>query len=68
MSVHREKASKDRHGFIERVFDCFGRDLRPGIPKLEYMYPGGPEARLKRGALRCRHHIQPTVIRTFDQA
>jgi len=28
MSVHRDKVSKDRHGFIERMFDCFGRDLR----------------------------------------
>jgi len=28
MSVHREKVSKDRQGFIERVFDCFGWDLR----------------------------------------
>ena len=29
---------------------------------------GGPEARLKRGALWWRHHTQPTVISTFDQA
>jgi len=28
MSVHHEKVSKDKQGFIERVFDCFGRDLR----------------------------------------
>jgi len=28
MSVHRQKVSKDKQGFIERVFDCFGRDLR----------------------------------------
>jgi len=31
MSVHREKVSKDKQGFIEKVFDCFcsfGRDLR----------------------------------------
>jgi len=28
LSVHREKVSKDKQGFIERVFDCFGRDLR----------------------------------------
>ena len=28
MSVHREKVSKDKQGFIERVFDCLGRDLR----------------------------------------
>ena len=27
---------------------------------------GGPEARLKRGALWWRHHNQPTVIITFD--
>jgi len=27
-SVHREKVSKDKQGFIEGVFDCFGRDLR----------------------------------------
>jgi len=23
-----EKISKDKQGFVERVFDCFGRDLR----------------------------------------
>jgi len=28
MSVHREKVSEGKQGFIERVFDCFGRDLR----------------------------------------
>ena len=28
MSHHREKVSKDKQGFVERVFDCFGRDLR----------------------------------------
>ena len=28
MSVRREKVSKDKQGFIERVFDYFGRDLR----------------------------------------
>jgi len=28
MSVHREKVSKDKQGFIERAFDCFGRDLK----------------------------------------
>jgi len=28
MSVDREKVSKDKQGFIERVFACFGRDLR----------------------------------------
>jgi len=28
MSVHREKVGKDKQGFIEKVFDCFGRDLR----------------------------------------
>ena len=27
MSVHREQVSKDKQGFIERVFDCFGGDL-----------------------------------------
>jgi len=27
-SVHREKISKDEQGFIERVLDRFGRDLR----------------------------------------
>jgi len=29
---------------------------------------GGPVPRLKRGALWRRHHTQPTVISTFDQA
>jgi len=29
---------------------------------------GGPEARLKKGPLWWRHHTQPTVISTFDQA
>ena len=24
MSVHREKVSEDKQGFIQRVFDCFG--------------------------------------------
>jgi len=28
MSVQREKVSTDKQGFIKRVFDCFGRDLR----------------------------------------
>ena len=29
MSVHHEKVNIiDKQGFIERVFDCFGRDLR----------------------------------------
>jgi len=28
MSVHREKVSKEKQGFIERMFDYFGRDLR----------------------------------------
>jgi len=27
MSVHREKVSKGKQGFLERVFDCFERDL-----------------------------------------
>jgi len=27
MSVQRE-VSKDKQGFVERVFDCFGRELR----------------------------------------
>ena len=27
MSVHRQKVSKDKQGFIESGFDCFGRDL-----------------------------------------
>ena len=27
MSVHREKVSKDKQGFIERVFDCFDEIL-----------------------------------------
>jgi len=30
MSIHREKVSKgklDNQGFIERVLECFGRDL-----------------------------------------
>jgi len=31
MSVHRENVSKDKQGFIERVFDCFGQDLRPAM-------------------------------------
>jgi len=26
--LHREKVSKDKQEFMERVFDCFGRDLR----------------------------------------
>jgi len=29
MSVHSEKVNQDKEGFIERVLDCFGRDLRP---------------------------------------
>jgi len=28
MSVHREKITKDKQGFIERMLDRFGRDLR----------------------------------------
>jgi len=28
MSVHREKVSQDKQGFIERVTDRFGRDPR----------------------------------------
>jgi len=28
MSIAREKISKDKHGFIERVIDRFGRDPR----------------------------------------
>jgi len=28
MSVHREKLSKGKQGFIQRVFDRFGGDLR----------------------------------------
>ena len=28
MSVHCEKVSKGRQGFIERMFYCFGQDLR----------------------------------------
>jgi len=28
MSVHREKISKDKKGFIESVIDRFGRDLK----------------------------------------
>jgi len=32
---NREKVSKDKQGFIERVVDCFGRDLR----RLQLMFP-----------------------------
>jgi len=28
MSVHREKVSNGKQGFIEMVLDCFGRDRR----------------------------------------
>jgi len=28
MSAHSEKVSEDQQGFIERVLNCFGRDLR----------------------------------------
>jgi len=28
VSVPREKLSRDKRGFIERVIDCFGRDFR----------------------------------------
>jgi len=27
-NIHREKISKDKQGFIERVPDCLGRDIR----------------------------------------
>jgi len=27
MGVHRENVSKDKQGFVEKGFDCFGRDL-----------------------------------------
>jgi len=32
---HREKVSKDKQSFIERVFECFGRDLR----RLQLLFP-----------------------------
>jgi len=35
MIVHWEKVSKDRQGFIEMVFDWFGRDLR----RLQLLFP-----------------------------
>jgi len=36
MIVHREKVSKDKQGFIERVFDSFGRDLK----RLQFLFLG----------------------------
>jgi len=33
--VHREKFSKDKQGFIEMVFDCFGQDLS----RLQLLFP-----------------------------
>jgi len=35
MTAHREKVSKDNQSFIERVFECFGRDLR----RLQLLFP-----------------------------
>jgi len=34
MGVPREKISKDKQGFIERVIDRFGRDLR----RLQFLF------------------------------
>jgi len=34
-SVHREKISKDKQGFIERMLDSFGRDLRRLQPLIQ---------------------------------
>jgi len=35
MTVITVKVSKDKQSFIERVFECFGRDLR----RLQLLFP-----------------------------
>jgi len=50
MSVHREKISKDKQGFIESVLDRFGRDIR----RLQILFLSRPAT--KGGAGGLRHH------------
>jgi len=46
MSVHREKVSKGKQGFIERVFACFGRDLSRRL-QLLYLSDAGKSCQVK---------------------
>jgi len=49
MSFHREKVCKDQQGFIEKVFDSFGRCLRPGVLNLGFVNLQGFTGKFPRG-------------------